>query len=116
MIDLGANVKAQDWNGRSPLYAAANMDYEDVFHLLCDKANENVVDNNGKTLLHRAAKLNLKSTVGVLAKKGADIHARDSNGDTLLHRAAREGNKRAAKRLLHIEAERDGRNDQESTP
>ena len=57
------------------------------------------------TPLHHAASRGQASTVGTLARFGADVDARGENGATPLHEAARRGHTEAVRALLERRAQ-----------
>jgi len=92
LIKAGADINAQDINGMTPLMAAVKMHqdgYKASALLLKNKADFNIVDNNGDTALAIAA-LNNKTPDNILAliQAGADINSRNKKGYTPLLLAA----------------------------
>ncbi len=72
----------------------------EILRLILDAGmNENAVDSDGSTPLHRAAERGFDKCVKVLLEAGADEDAADDLGKTPLHRAA-YGNHAACVRLL----------------
>ncbi len=68
----------------SPIHAAVRRP-ETLKWLLSHKADVNLENNHKNTALHLACRAQLPSSVAILLKAGADIHARDSIGRTPLH-------------------------------
>jgi len=93
-INRGADIKASDKDGKTPLIWAAreNQKPEVITALLEAGANLEARDSYyGKTALMWAARDNPKAEVTtVLLESGADINARDMNGETALMAAAED--------------------------
>ncbi len=83
LLDAGATVDAEDWDGLTPLQVAGTGA---VMDLLIDAgANPRVLNEDGETLLHFAP------TAGVvkrLLNLGVDPNAADDSGNTSLHSAS----------------------------
>ena len=78
--DAGANLKAVDADGHTPLHYAADVTSTKIMSLLVEAGvNVNAVDSDGYTALHIAA-LGSADCVEVLLAAGADIDARTSAG------------------------------------
>ena len=56
-----------------------------------DQINLNVKDKEGRTLLHKAARLGNVDAVQTLLKSGLDVNAMDKNGKTPMDEAAKAG-------------------------
>ena len=89
-INEGADLKAQDEYGMTPLlYAAWNNDPEVIRALL--KADLDVNSKDKADALRWAASTNPNpEMITVLLKAGAEVNARDKNGWTALMLAARD--------------------------
>ncbi|MBR2125326.1 MAG: ankyrin repeat domain-containing protein [Akkermansia sp.] len=83
----------------SALEVAQSGNDENLRLILYAGMNENAVDSDGSTPLHRAAERGFDKCVKVLLEAGADEDAADDYGKTPLHRAA-YGNHAACVRLL----------------
>ncbi|USP81074.1 hypothetical protein yc1106_08348 [Curvularia clavata] len=91
LVDRGADLKAKDEKGGTPLHSAASSWKENkaVVQLLVDRgADIKATDNNGKTPLHWAAWVENEVVVQLLVDRGADLKAKEENGMTPLHSAA----------------------------
>lgn len=90
LLGAGANPKAQDEKGRTPLHEAAwrNRDPAVISALLDAGADLEVRTKDGRTPLHMATE-NKIAVIKVLLEAGADPKARDEGGKTPLHVAAR---------------------------
>ena len=73
--------------------------------LLNNRAKLNVIDDNGKTLLHIAVMNDSLKALELLIKKGAKINETDNKNRTPLHCAAIKGNKEALELLIKKIAE-----------
>jgi ankyrin repeat protein len=101
MINIGANVNAQDKNGITLLMDAADKDQADVCVILLN--NGAVVDTQSKAgwtaLFFAAAKNNVKS-LNALLNKGANINIQDQKGCTALMYAVMQAQKKTVDALL----------------
>jgi ankyrin repeat protein len=105
LVKDGADVKAKDYKGITPLYYAANYNSEHekidiVKFLINNGANVNAKNNEGMTPLHIAVYFENLDVVKFLVVNGADINAKDDEGKTPLHKAARYANTEAVKFLV----------------
>lgn len=94
LIEIGADKKHRDKNpnlGCLPIHGCESLE---MLKLLIDNGFEiNSICDNGRNLLHFAAKDNLPEIAEYLIDhKLVDIHLKDSNGETPLDYAARFGN------------------------
>ena len=103
LLDLGADPHAGDWDGSSPAHKAS--DAATVRCLLEAGQNVEIVDNFGRTPLHRAAQLGRTEIVKVLLEMGADTSSSDRTGNTpLLLALFTYGNEASIHRILHLRA------------
>ena len=65
----------------------------------------NYQNEEGRTILMRAAKRDHKDVVRILVDNGADVNKRDLNGKTALMGAAKKGNKTIVKKLMEAGAD-----------
>ena len=100
LLESGADLRARDESGDTPLMAAALNADVGVLELLIEAgADVNVTNQAGATPLLRAATFDEKTRL--LVAKGADVKARSHTGNTPLILAARQaGNSRTVKFLL----------------
>lgn len=96
LIEKGADIKARDINGQTPIFYAAN---EKMAELLLEKdPNQvNLVDNHLKTPLHEAVAQKAKEVVEFLIQKGANISATTNEHKTALHILAKDASKFTSK-------------------
>ncbi|UCC74223.1 MAG: ankyrin repeat domain-containing protein [Gemmatimonadota bacterium] len=73
-------------------------------------------DQQGRTLLHLAARFGHAEVCAALADAGADVHAEDEDGETPLHSATRRNQLAVAQCLLKHGAETERRNEYGRTP
>jgi ankyrin repeat protein len=113
LVDAGADVNYFDPNGPSPLVAAVRQgDVEMVKLLLALNADVSLADGYQMTPLVAAAFEGDDSDDGVLAElisAGADVNLHAPSGLSALEVAARQGNLRAAKKLMDHGADPNGR-------
>ncbi|MGD1920999.1 MAG: ankyrin repeat domain-containing protein [Pleurocapsa sp.] len=89
LIEVGADVNAQNREGKTPLHliktSYGEKDY--ILAQLFIKAGAflDITDQNNQTPLHIAAKNGRHDLAKVLIKAGADINAQDNQGQTPLH-------------------------------
>lgn len=81
-----------------------------------DRANINVIDENGRTLLHKFASLGRVDITDFLISKGLNINSKDEFGDTPLHLAAAKGQINVVKFLVEKGADIKARNKKSWTP
>lgn len=115
----GADPKAADRSGMTPLHLAAVYGKPDVAQALCAVgARPDAVDQEGATPLHYAARENLPEIVSLLLKSGAPVDARDQYGNTPLWRAvfASRGRGDVIALLLAAGANPGVKNDSEMSP
>jgi ankyrin repeat protein len=83
LIDKGALVNTQDFDGRTPLMEAARHRAPQIVGTLLEHgALVNVQDSNGWTALMKAAYWNQVAVIKVLADRGADLNLMNSKGET----------------------------------
>ena len=95
LLEQGADVNAQNENGRTPVHLAAQGNVVGTLKLLQSRnININMPDHQGRTPIHLAAACKKKEPINTVAAikwlktHGADINARDHNGNTPMHLAA----------------------------
>jgi ankyrin repeat protein len=108
-IDKGACVNSPNRWGETPLHEAASHEWgaDTVSFLIDVKAKVYLVDSEGQTALHLAAKQNNPDIALALIKAKANIHATDNEGTTPLHWAAESGHPDTLKALLAAGADKD---------
>ena len=94
LLDKGAQVKAKNIGGVTPLHFAAQQGYVEIVRLLCDHgADIEARSNHGGRPLHSAVWQGHISVVKeLIEERNAEINARTDNGRTAL-RVANEYNK-----------------------
>jgi ankyrin repeat protein len=101
LLDHGADIQAQDKNGRTALYVAAQSGSLEAIRVLLDHSTERQAqDKDGRTALHMAAQSGSLEAIRVLLDRGADIQAQDKDGRTALHMAVQSGSFKAIQMLL----------------
>ena len=103
LLNNGANVDAEMFNGETPLLIAAwyarDGKYETMKALLEHGANVNHKDKHGRTALHNAAMYSGKEVINLLISYGADVNAIDEFGRTPLIAATKQNNTEAASEI-----------------
>lgn len=94
LLEYGADVKAADFLGNTPLHYAADRCNQKVIEMLLAKgADINAVNHYGRTPLHSvslSSGVNTSRTIQMLLAEGADPTIRDFRGETILHLVCRE--------------------------
>lgn len=109
LLDAGADARASEANGTTPLHwAAHNGDAELVQRLLRAGADAGAVNHYGATPMSEAA---LRGDIGILRAlldAGADVESPNEDGQTALMIVARSSNVNAARLLIergaHVDA------------
>lgn len=121
LVDLlcthGANVNARDEDGRTAVMAAYDASNKRmVEHLISEVgADITLADNEGRTLLHLAARQGDDEGVRSLCESGADVNAQDVNGFSPLVHAIQSGNPDAVEVLLSTAADVNARDNEGRT-
>ncbi|KAJ3364746.1 SH3 and multiple ankyrin repeat domains protein 2 [Kappamyces sp. JEL0680] len=105
LIQFGAWIDSKDTLALTPLYYAAGAgNSECVLRLLLAKADTEIVDEHGRTVLHQAGRAaamnNYDCIVALLIDFGANLHHVNVGGNTPLHVAASRSCKESTKWLL----------------
>jgi hypothetical protein len=102
LVEAGANPKAMDKRGRTPLMSAVqSRNAEAVRYLIDNGAEVNARDQlQGTALLRAAGAFGGLETVLVLLSAGAEVNVQDKNGMTPLMWAARWGDVERVEALL----------------
>ena len=120
LINDGLDLNSARGNNASPAFIAITQGLFDMLSTLLEKgADPNIADSDGKTLLMRASEFRRNGNdnyVDILIKYKAKIEASDENGMTALHYAAENGNLRAIKSLLSMDADHRKLNGKHETP
>ncbi len=104
LLEMGADINAEDRRGITPLIGACGEGQEAVAHLLLDLGADG---SKGKyaDALHYACEKGLVSAIRRLVEMGADVDALDVNGWTPLMQACCRGQEAAAHLLLDLGAD-----------
>jgi len=117
LIERGADVRAKDDDGWTPLHWASWKDNVEIAELLIEKgADLEAKDNSGRTPLHWAAERNYIEIAKLLLERGADVEAKDKWGETPLHEASRNNAIEAAKLLIERGADVEAKDNGGYTP
>ena len=91
LIDVGANINAQDAEGMSPMHhAVLHRQFRVMDALIENRADLDVRNNLGYTPLHMAAASQDGAIVVRLVSAGANVEIRNDSGETPLCSALRE--------------------------
>jgi len=118
LLKKGSNINEVDKENRTPLHIACSKGKIDVIRTLTSysKIKLNLTDKEGKTCVMKCIQFELKSCLGVLLKKGAELSSTDINGNTALHLAVSIPNEEITTMLLDFGIDIDTTNKDESTP
>lgn len=92
IIDSGANIKAKNSDGKTPLHVAVEFHNIDYVKVLIERgADLEAKDNNGNTPIMRLnpSRRGAKEMLKLLIANGADVNAKDNWDNTLLHFVAK---------------------------
>jgi len=105
LLEMGAEVAAEDSRGWTAIHRAAEEGYEAVVRLLLQAgATVDAKTKNGGTALYRAARCGHGAVVQLLLQAGAAVDAKDENGWIALHWAAESGHDTVVQLLLQAGA------------
>lgn len=105
LLQYGANIEAEGFNGMRPLHKAAmDGDRAVIEILLTSGAAKHARDALQRTALHYAAQSS-SDAVSTLLSWGSSIHAEDVKGQTPLHRAAYNDSKQIYNLLVSCGAD-----------
>jgi len=117
LIERGADLTAQNNNGRTPLHLASQMGHVDLARMLIERgADLTVQDSYGLTPLHLALHRGRVNVTRMLIERGADLTAQNKNGETPLHLASQGGQVAVARMLIERGADLTARNNDGKTP
>ena len=92
LLEYGANVNAEDKDGKTVLHFVVQIGQDKVIQLLLESgANVNAEDNYGKTVLHFAVEKGQDKIFQQLLECGANVDAEHMFGKTVLHIAVENG-------------------------
>jgi len=119
LIAAGADVKAKNADGKSPIMCVVDHYYWGdtacLKHLILRGGDVNARDNHGRTALMDAAKTGRGDCVNVLLLNRADVNAKDDEGATPLMYAADNDSSNCASILLLAGADPDIKNNNGET-
>jgi ankyrin repeat protein len=123
LLELGADVNAQDNDHITPLHLASAGGKLEIARVLLDHgAKVNAESNRGETPLHRLSgdvwskDSEHPRIARLLLERGADVNAREKGHATPLHLASEEGSFDVAQILLACGADVNAKNDRDQTP
>ena len=102
VICQGVDVNMKNSHGQTPLHGACSSGNRSKIELLLSSgARNDVVDNQGHSILHTSLiKAGQQQSMWLLSKNGISITQQDRSGNTLLHLAAASGNTSVVEYLL----------------
>lgn len=115
-VRAGADINAQDKDGNTPLHLLARSGADMVSALISAGADINARNKNGNTPVHAASSGLSFRTVPVLVEAGADVNAKNVVQNTPLHLAAEFCELSLVSDLLRAGADVNARNILQQTP
>lgn len=89
LIESGADIERQDYQGKSALGISAWYGYTELLRVLLQRgADLRAADQWSQTALHKVCGLGMNNLVQILLKYGADVNLTSRDGYTALHIAA----------------------------
>lgn len=117
LVELQANIEAQDNQRRTPLHQAIKKDGTAAIKILAALgANLEAQDRRGHTPLHRAVTKDATDAIEILAELGANLEARDNDGQTPIYLAVMSDRVGIIKILSKLGANLDARDNRCQTP
>jgi ankyrin repeat protein len=119
MVELGADITAQNATGETPLFTAVKANAPSTIRVLVATATAptiNTRDKLGNTALHAAVRWNANNAGKTLIDEGIEVNAHALNGKTALHDAVRLGNTGLELLLTKNGADIDTRDAEGNTP
>ena len=90
LLEVGADINAQDQWGRTALYYATKYGHKEVVKILLNRnADSNIQDQSGVSCLMCAAERNCKELAALLIARGAHINAHDKYRNSVLSYATK---------------------------
>ncbi len=117
-INFGAEVRAKDNNGWTPLHYASYYNHIEIAKLLIERGTDVNAKGNGggRTPLHVASTYNSIKIVELLIERGADVEAKDNDGWTPLYYASSWNRIAMAELLIDAGADVNVKDDRGYTP
>jgi ankyrin repeat protein len=110
LLELGADVNAQDWERRTPLLHAEETGRHDIVEFLVEAgAYIDWRDRNGCTIIDWAAEYDDADSIHRLVDLGVDLIQKEGRWTAPLYRASRAGSVKAVRALLELGADVDAR-------
>ena len=101
LMEAGANVNAQDWQGTAPIVHASQWNLPLTLRLLLDRqADINIQAFDGETALCVAIQMNTHACQQILLDHGADLLLHFTRNRSILHEAAEYGNLKTLRILV----------------
>ena len=116
ILDKGADIDAEDEEGRTPLIRAVMNGHVDTVKLLLERRAHIEATFEANTVLMEAVMQNHEGIVKLLLENGAEKEAKNKSGHTALHLAAASAYVRVVQSLLDAGANIDATDNQGTTP